>query len=196
MQHIGTQPFETERLLLRRFTPEDSADAHRWFCDSEVAVYMRWDAHTDIAQTEAFLASWIAEYEQPNFYRWAIALKEDNRAIGSIGFHVDDDYDAVADPSYALCKVYWGRGIVSEALAAVLRYALLDDHPNESADSPGTPGVGLNRVEAFHAVDNPGSGRVMQKAGMRYEGHARQKYRSHKGFEDCELYALLREDLL
>jgi len=161
---------------------EDAADAHHgWFSDPDVAMHMRRDAHTDISQTEEFIARRVANYEKLNFYRWVIALKADGRAIGSIGFHIPDDYDAVADPSYALSKERWGKGIVSEALSAVLRYALLN--------------VGLNRVEAFHAVSNPASGKVMQKAGMRREGFARQKYRSHAGFEDCELYAILQEDL-
>jgi len=182
IHHIGTQQIETHRLLLRRFTMEDVADAHHgWFSDPDVAMYMRWDAHMDISQTEEFIAHWVANYEELNFYRWVITLKAADRAIGSIGFHIPDDYDAVADVSYALSKAHWGKGIVSEALAAVLRYALLD--------------VGLNRVEAFHAVSNPASGKVMRKAGMRHEGFVRQKYRSHAGFEDCELYAILQEDL-
>lgn len=180
MNHIGTRPIETQRLLLRGFTPADAADAHLWLCDPDVAMYMHWDAHTELAQTEAFIADWVESYEKPSFYRWAIVPKEEGRAVGAIGFYAQG-YDAVADCAYSLRKAYWNRGIVSEALTAVLRYALLD--------------VGLNRVEAFHAIANPGSGRVMQKAGMQYEGRARQKYRSHKGFEDCDLYAILREDL-
>jgi ribosomal-protein-alanine N-acetyltransferase len=65
-------------------------------------------------------------------------------------------------------------------LKKVLHFALLE--------------VGVNRVEAFHAVANPASGRVMQKAGMTLEGHARQKYRSHNGLESSDLYAILAED--
>lgn len=55
--------------------------------------------------------------------------------------------------------------------------------------------VGFHRIEAIHAVANPGSGGVMKKCGMRYEGSPRQKYLSSRGvFEDCDQYAILRED--
>lgn len=181
MIHIGTQQIETERLILRRFRMADVADAfHGWFSDHDVAMYMRWDTHTDVSQTQEFITRFVAEYEKPDFYRWTIALKKDDRAIGAIGFHIESEFDSVADVSYTLSKAFWNQGIISEALEAVLHYAIID--------------VGVNRVEAFHAIDNPASGKVMQKAGMKYEGHARQKYRSHKGYEDCDLYAILAED--
>ena len=54
----------------------------------------------------------------------------------------------------------------------------------------------FNRIEAYHAIANPASGKVMQKAGMKYEGTMRKKYRSHVGFEDSNLYAILREDII
>ena len=181
MNHKGTVTLETERLILRRFTMEDVGDAFRgWFSDPDVAMYMRWDAHSDISQTQEFIARFVADYEKPDFYRWVITLKKDNRAIGAIGFHIESEYDSVADISYTLSKALWNQGIISEALKAVLQYALLD--------------VGVNRVEAFHAIDNPASGKVMLKAGMKYEGHARHKYKSHKGYEDCDLYAAVAED--
>ena len=86
------------------------------------------------------------------------------------------------EAAYCLSRQYWGRGIVTEALRAVLNFGLLE--------------VGFNRIEAYHAVNNIGSGKVMQNAGMKYEGRMRKKYRSHMGFEDSDLYAILKEDLL
>lgn len=180
MVHTGTQQIETQRLILRRFAVSDADDAfYSWYSDPDVAMYMRWDAHTDISQTREFICELEADYEKPHFYRWAITLKKDNRAIGAIGFRIENEYDAVADVSYALSKTFWNQGIISEALQAVLGYAFFY--------------VGLNRVEAFHAVSNPASGRVMLKAGMRFEGHAPKKYRSHKGYEDCDLYAAVAD---
>jgi RimJ/RimL family protein N-acetyltransferase len=49
--------------------------------------------------------------------------------------------------------------------------------------------------KAYHSINNPASGKVMQKAGMKYEGRMRQKYKSHLGFEDSNLYAILRKDI-
>jgi ribosomal-protein-alanine N-acetyltransferase len=79
-------------------------------------------------------------------------------------------------------RLFLRRFNISEALKKVLRFGLIE--------------VSLNRIEAFHAINNPASGKVMIKCGMRYEGRAGQKYRSHNGFEDCDMYAILREDLI
>lgn len=182
MNHIGTQIIETSRLILRKFNIDDVADAYKnWYSDPEVTMWLQNNVHTDISQTKDYLSWFITSYEKADFYRWAITLKTDNKAIGSIGFTINSERDSVADLSYSLGKAFWNQGIVTEALEAVIKYALVD--------------VGVNRLEAFHATANPASGKVMSKAGMKYEGHSRQKYKSHRGFEDCDLYAILREDL-
>lgn len=182
MNHVGTQKIETVRLILRKFNINDVADAYdNWYSDPEVTMWLQNNVHTDISQTKDYLSWFISSYEKPDFYRWAITLKSDNKAIGSIGFTINSERDSVADLSYSLSKKHWNQGIVTESLISVLKYGLLK--------------VGVNRIEAFHATNNPASGKVMQKAGMKYEGHSRQKYKSHKGFEDCDLYAILKEDL-
>lgn len=182
MTHRGTVPLQTERLLLRRFVSSDVSSAYsNWFSDPDVAFYMRWDAHTDPKQTEEMISNFISHYQKPDFYRWAITFRSSNEVIGAIGITIDDEFDKIADVSYTLGKKFWGQGIITEALKEVLRFGLLE--------------VGINRIEAFHAIHNPASGKVMKKSGMNYEGHARQKYKSHSGFEDCDLYAILRDDL-
>ena len=182
MKHIGTQKIETARLILREFNIDDVTDAYNnFYSNPKIAMYMQFDAHTDIAQTKEYLNNFFAGYKNSDFYRWAISLKSDNKVIGSIGFTIHNERDSVADLSYALSETFWNQGIITEALKVILQYGLLK--------------VGINRIEAFHSIDNPASGKVMQKAGMKYEGHLRQKYKSHKGFEDCDLYAILKEDL-
>jgi Acetyltransferases, including N-acetylases of ribosomal proteins len=182
MNHKGTIPLQTERLLLRRFVISDVENSYNnWFSDPDVAFYMRWNAHTDIKQTEEMLSKFILNYGKLDFYRWAITFRTDNEVIGAIGFHIDDEFDMIADVSYTLGKKFWGQGVITEALKEVLRFGLLD--------------VGINRIEAFHSINNPASGKVMKKSGMKYEGHSRQKYKSHTGLEDCDLYAIIRSDL-
>ena len=173
---------ETARLSLRCFEPEDAEAAFRnIYSDSEVAAFMHWNMHSCVEETAQFISQFIASYGKPGFYRWAITMKENREVIGSIGFEVEDPQDAVGSLSYNLCRRFWGKGIMTEALCAVIRYAF---------DS-----AGVNRLEAFHSVRNPASGAVMRKAGMLLEGRARQKYRSHIGYEDCDLYGICRDDL-
>lgn len=183
LTHKGTVELTTDRLILRRFLIEDAEAMYKnWSSDSEVAEYMRWNAHKDINETIDVINKRIKKYEDIKTYLWAIVLKETNEPIGSIGLICASEYDFCADAAYCIGRDYWGHGIAVEALREVLRFGLLE--------------VKFNRIEAYHSINNMASGRVMQKAGMKFEGRMRQKYKSHKGFEDSDLYAILRDDLL
>jgi len=54
--------------------------------------------------------------------------------------------------------------------------------------------IGFNRIETYYSINNAASGRVMQKSGMIFEGFAKQKYKSTSGFEDCNMYSIIKED--
>jgi ribosomal-protein-alanine N-acetyltransferase len=182
LQHKGTVILESERLILRRFTMDDSeAMFNNWASDEEVAKYMRWTAHKNIVETENVLQGRIERYDELSTYHWVIVLKSTDIPIGNIALIISSEYDLCAEVAYCLGRLYWGKGIVTEALTTVLKFGLLE--------------VNLNRIEAYHAVNNAASGKVMRKAGMRYEGRMRKKYLSHVGFEDSDLYAILKEDL-
>ena len=77
MKHLGTQTLETERLILRRFTPEDAEAMFRnWASDSEVTKYLTWPAHASVDVSRDVLNSWIENYAKPDYYNWTIVLKE------------------------------------------------------------------------------------------------------------------------
>lgn len=182
LTHCGTVELKTERLILRRFEIEDAAQMfNNWSSDEQVARYMRWGAHKDINDTKTVLIKRIEKYNDIKTYLWAITLKETNEPIGSIGLICSNEYDMCAKVAYCLGRSYWGKGIAAEALREVIRFGFLK--------------VNLNRIEAYHSINNYASGKVMQKAGMKFEGRLRQKYRSHNGFQDCDMYAILRDDL-
>ncbi len=81
---------------------------------------------------------------------------------------------------YSLSRAYLEQGIMTEALSAMLDFAFDE--------------MRLHRVEAQHEVDNPASGAVMRKAGMRYEGTLRGRLFNKGRYVDVALYAMLRED--
>jgi [ribosomal protein S5]-alanine N-acetyltransferase len=177
----GTMEIETSRLILRRFTPDDAEDMYaNWAGDPEVTKFLMWDAHTDAAATHSLLEQWAQAYADPRTFLWAIVLKETGKPIGSISLLNFNEQDRKAEVGYCIGRRWWGKGLMAEALRAVLTFAF---------DT-----VGLNRVEACHDTRNIASGRVMQKAGMEREGHFRQwKYRKGR-FCDFEFYAILKED--
>lgn len=180
--HQGTITLETNRLILRRFSSCDAESMfNNWSNDEEVAKYMRWDAHKCVEDTKKIISTWVNSYERNDFYLWVVTLKETKDLIGSIGMFCVNPNDMCYEVAYSTGKRYWNMGYTSEALKFVIDFGLMK--------------VGANRIEAYHSVNNPASGKIMKKCGMKYEGRARQKYKSHVGFEDCDMYAILKDDL-
>ena len=178
MKHAGTQTIETERLTLRRFKITDAEVMFRnWANDDEVTLYMRWATHKEVEESKSVMQQWIDSYEKDSSYHWGICLK-DGEIIGSIGAFVDEiDYNA--DIGYCIGRKWWNKGYTSEALKALIDFMFTN--------------TDIERLGAYHAAKNVASGKVMQKAGMVHEGFARHKFKSREGFQDSDLYAIIRE---
>ena len=183
MEHKGTVQLETERLILRRFVPEDAEAFFRnWASDPEVARYLTWPAHESVAVTRRLLEEvWIPKYQRPDYYNWAIIWKETGEPIGNVeGFHLREDEGEIT-LGYCMSQSFWGRGIMPEAVREVMKFFFCQ--------------VGLNRIQADHDTRNPKSGRVMQKCGMQYEGTLRQKLMTgSSGLADVCVYGILKSE--
>lgn len=182
MKHCGTRQLETERLVLRRFVVEDAEAMYRnWASDPEVTKYLTWPTHANVDVTRAILKEWTATYASQNYYQWAIVLKENGACpIGSIAAVKLNDDVSIVQIGYCLGRLWWHRGIMSEALKAVIDFFF-----NE---------VGANRIEARYDPQNPHSGMVMQKCGMKYEGTSRSSDRNNQGICDACWYAILKSE--
>jgi [ribosomal protein S5]-alanine N-acetyltransferase len=181
MNHIGTQTITTGRLILRRFTMDDAATMFsNWANDPEITAYLSWPTHLDVETSKKVLESWVKDYEKENFYLWAIVPKEFSEPIGSISIVQQREDIAMVQVGYCIGKNWWHRGFTSEALAA-----LIDIFFDQ---------VGVSRIEARHDPNNPNSGKVMQKCGMKYEGTLRRADKNNQGICDASYYAILREE--
>ena len=181
MNHCGTFTIETERLLLRKFMVEDAeAMFQNWASDKEVTKFLTWPAYTRLDTAIHILNEWTASYEKPDFYQWAIVPKNLNEPIGSISVVSINEKTQMAEIGYCIGRPWWNRGITSEALSAVINF-MFDQ-------------VGVNRVQAKHDVNNPHSGLVMKKCGMKYEGTLRSAAVNNQGVCDVSIYALLKSD--
>lgn len=183
MKKIGTQSIETKRLLLRPFLELDAQAMYdNWASRSDNLLHVTWDAHESPEITKQSIARWIENYQNMDFYKWAICLKgKPDSVIGDISVVDMDEAVNACEVGYILSKDYWGQGLMTEALKAVLIYLLQD--------------ASFNRVTARFVTANPASGRVMAKAGMSYEGTFRQDV-FHKGqVKDFSVYGILRSDL-
>ena len=182
MDTIGTKTIETERLILRRYRVEDAEDMFQnWTSDPEVTKFLSWPTHTSVDFTRSLLTKWVSFYEDGKTYNWGITVKGDDRVIGNIAVVERDERTCSYEIGYCLGKAYWGRGFMPEALRAVIDYLFEGESD-------------LMRIYATHDLRNAKSGRVMQKAGMRFEGILRGSKKNVHGIHDTAYYSVLRSD--
>ena len=181
LSHKGTQPIETSRLILRRAVREDAEAMFRnWASDPEVTKYLTWPTYEKVETAYQILDLWASEYEKPDYYQWMIVLKELGEPIGSISVVRQNERVEEAEIGYCIGSRWWHKGIMTEALIAVIEYLFTE--------------VGMNRVAARHDPNNPHSGGVMRKCGMKYEGTHRACDRNNQGICDAAQYAILRSE--
>ena len=168
----------TDRLTLRRPRLSDLDAIFAYASDPDVTFHMDWSTHTNIAQSRAFLEYCDAAWADGSEATWAITLGDDDRLIGVIAVRPRGHK---ADFGYALVREYWGRGIATEAARAVV---------DEVFRLPG-----VMRVWATCSLENAGSRRVLEKAGLEQEGVLRAWcVRPQKGgaIEDAYSYSMVR----
>ena len=170
----------TPRLRLRRLTMRDAQDIYRYSRDPEVARHVLWDPHRSIGDSRAYLRYMLRRYRSHEPASWGIEYLETGRIIGTIGFMWIQEDNNAAEVGYSLARDCWGKGIMTEALRAVLQY--------------GFDEMNLNRIEAQHETTNPASGAVMRKCHMQHEGTLRSRLFNKGRYVDVELYAILRRD--
>ncbi len=185
MTHKGTVMLETERLILRRFTIEDLEQIF-YNCWSDLEVW-KWTCYKPMKNVEdviniakMFTDEWLDAYDRLNRYSWAIQLKASGEVIGRFfGMHPDDRIGQI-ELAYELGRNWWNQGLMTEAVKAVIDFFFYE--------------TGLNRIFAYHASENPASGKVMQKCGMTYEGTMLQACKCNNGLLDKVIYSILANE--
>jgi ribosomal-protein-alanine N-acetyltransferase len=174
-----TVPIETERLRIRTLVPEDWQAVHAYTYKAEVMTYLP-EGQMPEEQTRQFIAEHMGE-EARAYAVNLIALAE-NRLIGHILFHPWFS-PHIYEIGWVLHPRYQGRGYATEAAAALLRY--------------GFETLRVHRVIATCQPENIPSWRVIEKLGMRREGHLRQCIQLHdERWWDEYFYALLEDEWL
>ena len=147
---MNTPELKTERLILRKFTDRDINALFLILKDEEVNTFLPWFPVKNMEEAKSFFEEqYASKYAQPQGYAYAICLKEDNFPMGYINVSMGDSHDL----GYGLRKEFWHKGITSEAAKAIVRQVKKD---------------GLPYLTATHDRNNPRSGLVMQRAGMKY----------------------------
>ncbi|MBE6038760.1 MAG: GNAT family N-acetyltransferase [Anaerofustis stercorihominis] len=154
MNYAYTQTLEGEKLILRRAVMSDSEPMFRnWGSDSKTTKYVLWDTHESVMDTRIFLRFWVDSYSLADSFKWVITLKSTGEQMGTISVGSMNKLTSTCEVGYSLGSKYWGNGYATEALSLVIKY-LFDV-------------VGCRKVTAMHMIENPASGRVMEKCGMK-----------------------------
>lgn len=174
---ISNVILHTERLTLRPWRPDDLSDFYEYASVDGFGQMAGWNPHEDLEESRKILGMFIAEKK-------TFALAYEGKVIGSLGV---EEYDEAELPEYreklgrelgfVLSKAYWGRGLMPEAVRAVIDYLF------------GT--IGLDFLVCGHFTDNERSGRVQEKCGFRHVKLI--KYETRYGVvKDCWLSILER----
>lgn len=178
MKFAEMETLETERLILRKLTMEDLYDYYeRIGSDGEVSRYMLWEPHQDIGETLESFEKTLACYEEGNYYRWVAEEKNGDGVIGTMSLLRFDEEDNSCSFAYMFAKDWWGQGYATEAMTAVLNFAV------EKLE--------VGKIAADHFAGNEASGAVMRKLGMVHVGTVKGKYVKHGYPVDAELYELV-----
>ncbi len=169
-------------MLLRRYVAADAGAMYKnWASDKEVTKYLTWPAHSSQEVSRSVIEDWINRYSNIEYYHWAIVWKENgDEPIGDIAVNYMNEHSSTAQIGYCIGRLWWHKGIMSEALQAVMNF-LFDV-------------VDVKRIEARHDPRNPNSGKVMKKCGMKYEGTLRSSDWNNQGICDACYYALLQSE--
>lgn len=172
---MKTPILETDRMILRPLTVEDSEHVFKsWTSDPEVARYMVWDVHENIEETINWLKSEQEALDSDINYTWGIMDKKTNKLFGSIGLNYKEDDDSYTF-GYNIMKVYWGKGLTTEAGHRVLEFAKEE--------------LGIKKFFCRHAVENIGSMKVMTKLGFKYSNDSTyESYSGKKKFNSKDYY--------
>ena len=150
---------ETPRLRLRPFTEADAADLYTYARDPRVGPIAGWQPHGSEAESREIIRT---VFSSPAVF--AMELKETGTVIGSVGLvgnHPAGETCPDDEVGYAMSPAWWGRGLMPEAVEAVLRHGFED--------------LGLRRLWCGHYAGNWRSARVIGKCGFRYQ-FARTEY--------------------
>ena len=156
----------TKRLLLRSWNEKDAKDFFEYAKNPKVGYMAGWKPHGSVKESKEIIKRFLTEGNV-----WAICNKQTEKAIGSVGLHKDSK--RALDPrsammlGYALSEQYWGKGLMTEACSAVMKYAFEE--------------LELKILSVDHFPFNNRSRRVIEKLGFIYEGTLRQSFVNYNG---------------
>lgn len=171
---------ETERFRLRPIELTDANEVFHYFSLDQVTKYYDLDTFTDMSEAIRLIENWQTRFVNKEGIRWGIATKQDNKIIGSCGYHNWEKDHFKAEVGFEVAPEYWQKGVMTEVLRHVLQY--------------GFEKMGLFRIEALYDPENIASKKTLEKAGFVYEGTLRKASFEKGRFCDAAICSVLKEE--
>lgn len=147
----------SDRLLLRPLSQGDAEAMYAYASDPEVTRYLPWTPAPDVESVRQFLREQMEKRRRGESLGLAIVLRQTGEMVGSTDLmDLRGSVRGRAELGYLLSRLYWGRGIMTEAARITAAH--------------GFHALNLTRLAAFADADNAGSRRVLEKIGMRLAG--------------------------
>lgn len=168
------------RLQLRWIEAGDLDELYGVFSDPEVMRFWSHAAWPHLDEAAIYLEAIHRGFQQGDLFQWGIALRGDDRLIGTTTLYGIDRAQGRAEVGFALAREHWGRRYAREALTVLLEHAFT--------------GLGLRRIEADVDPRNQGSLNTLEALGFRREGYLRQRWLVAGEVQDSVLMGLLASD--
>jgi ribosomal-protein-alanine N-acetyltransferase len=183
MLELNFHPFpviETTRLILRAITIDDAPDLFSLRKNIDVLRYLDRAPHRTLNDSREMIQKITDGIKNNNMIEWIITLKGKKDMIGSISYHRIEKEHYRAEIGYMLQPEHWRKGIINEAMVAVLDY--------------GFDVMKLHSIEANINPDNVASSNLLKKHGFVREAYFRENYFFNGNFIDTEIYSLLAKE--
>jgi RimJ/RimL family protein N-acetyltransferase len=176
----GMDTLRSDRLRVRRFEPGDAEALAVYRSDPDVARYQSWGASFSLESANELIAEYAGEHDDgPGWYQWAVERVDHPGIVGDIGVNLQHDrMQAVI--GYTIARAFQGRGYATEIIARLLDHLLVER--------------GLHRVTAECDTRNQASIRLLERLGLRREGHLRSSTWINGEWCDDYIYAMLRDE--
>ena len=173
---------ETSRLKLKELEEKDDRDLLEFFSNSEVVKYYGMKPLENVEDTRRLINKFADKYEKKVAIRWGISIREENKVIGTCGYHNWVKGYFKAEIGYELSSTYWKKGIMTEALLEVINFGFKE--------------MNLNRIEALVYPENLASLEMLKKIGFKQEGLLKEYAFFNGGFEDLIMLSLLKRNYI
>ncbi len=182
MLTFNFKPFpviETERLLLRKITRKDADDIYIFRQKAEVMKYIGKPTAKSVSEIKELIKKIEDGIKTNSKIVWGITLKNENKVIGTIGYHRMEMEHHRAEIGYMINQPYWNKGMANEAMKVIIDYGFIK--------------MNLHSIEAKLDPVNIASKKLLTKFGFVKEAYFKENYFFDGKFQDTEVCSLIRK---